>query len=240
MAIRSTLLPAATLAIPFLLNACGNDPISAFTTPRALEASSVAADPTLKLDPTAGNFTLPDYKPTGNAGYSQAQWTKNVVLDGKFSVLLQKTVDFQSCYTPPIENGCAAFAAVIVTGVEGMTIADLGAIGFSVSGSLCGAGSPRFNLYYSNGGGQADGVAFYGCAAHMSGTPLAGWTSMSVSSTSLATPASCYSFTGSGACTLTSASTVVQLSVIVDEQGTWYIDRVQVANATTGEPNGSN
>ncbi len=236
MAIRSTLLSAATLALPFLVNACSNDPTSASTSARALEASSVAADPTLKLDPTAGNFTLPDYKPTGNAGYSQAQWTKNVVLDGKFSVRLEKTVDFQSCNTDAPENGCAAFAAAIVTGVEGMTIAALGDIGFSVNGN-CGAGSPRFNLYYSNSDGQADGVAFYGCAAHASSPPVSGWTSMSVNSAAFD---SCYSFTGSGACTLTSASTVVQLSVIVDERGTWYIDSVLAAGMTTGEPNGSN
>ena len=191
----------------------------------------------LKLDPTAGNFTLPDYKPTGNAGYSQAQWTNKVVLDGKLSVLLQKSVDFASCYTTAPENGCAAFAAVIVRGVEGMTIADLGTIGFSVSGT-CGAGSPRFNLYYdTNGDGQADGVAFYGCAAHASASPPApDWTSMSASS---ATPDFCYSFAPPGTCTLT-GSTVVQLSVIVDEQGTWYIDRVQAAGTATGEPNGSN
>jgi len=221
-----------------LVNACSNDPTSASTSARALEASSVAADPTLKLDPTAGNFTLPDYKPTGNAGYSQAQWTKNVVLDGKFSVRLEKTVDFQSCNTDAHENGCAAFAAAIVTGVEGMTIAALGDIGFSVNGN-CGAGSPRFNLYYdTNGDGLADGVAFYGCAAHAtSPPPTPDWTSMSVSSAAFD---SCYSFSGSGACTLTSASTVVQLSVIVDERGTWYIDSVLAAGMTTGEPNGSN
>ena len=235
MAIRSTLLSAATLALPFLVNACSNDPTSASTSARALEASSVAADPTLKLDPTAGNFTLPDYKPTGNAGYSQAQWTKNVVLDGKFSVRLEKTVDFQSCNTDAPENGCAAFAAAIVTGVEGITIAELGDIGFSVSGS-CGAGSPRFNLYYdTDGDGQANGVAFYGCAAHVSGTPATGWTSMSASA---ATPDFCYTFPDA-ACTLTSASTVVELSVLVDELGVWYIDRVQAAAATTGEPNGT-
>ena len=59
-------------------------------------------------------------------------------------------------------------------GVEGMTIADLGTIGFSVNGT-CGAGSPRFNLYYDNDGdGQADGVAFYGCGNHVSGTPATG------------------------------------------------------------------
>jgi hypothetical protein len=101
----------------------------------------------------------------------------------------------------------------------------------------CGAGSPRFNLDYdTNDDGQADGVAFYGCEAHVSGAPAPGWTSMTASS---AAPDFCYSFEAPGACTLTPAATVVQLSVLVDEKGTWNIDRVQAAGGTTGEPNGN-
>src|SRR6266576_4680979 len=104
--------------------------------------------------------------------------------------MLQKSVDFSSCNTSTPENGCAAFAAAIVDGVEGMTITDLGTIGFSVNGT-CGAGSPRFNLYYdANGDGQADGVAFYGCSAHVSETTT-DWTSMSASAL---TPDFCYTF----------------------------------------------
>ena len=238
MAIRSTLLPAAMLALPFLINACVSEPTSV-TTARTLGASVQASDPvSLKLEPTAGNFAPPDFaKETGNGPYAQARWTNKVALDGKFSVLLEKSVDFASCYTPVPENGCAAFAAAIVKGVEGITIAELGEIGFSVMGT-CGAGAPRFNLYYdTNGDGQADGVAFYGCATHVSGAPAPGWISMTASS---AVPDFCYSFEPPGACTLTPASTVVQLSVLVDEKGTWYIDRVLAAGATTGEPNGGN
>ena len=238
MAIRSTLLPAAMLALPLLVNACGTEPTSAPTRTQALEARFLAGDPVLKLIPTAGNFAPPDFaKETGNGLYSQARWTNKVALD-KFSVLLQKSVDYASCYTSTPENGCAAFAAVIVSGVEGITIADLSTIGFSVNGT-CGAGSPRFNLYYdTNGDGQADGVAFYGCAAHVSALPPApDWTSMSASSDA---PDFCYSFGPPiGTCTLDANSTVVQLSVIVDEKGTWYIDRVQAAGTTTGEPNGT-
>ena len=237
MTIRWTLLPAAMVALPFLVSACINEPTAARTGSRLSAARLLAADPvSLKLDPTAGNFPPPDFlRETGNGPFSQAQWTNKVALDGKFSVLLAKAVDFASCYTATPENGCAAFAAAIVTGVEGITIADLGDIGFSVSGS-CGGGSPRFNLSYdTDGDGQANGVAFYGCAAHVSGTPAAGWTSMSVSAV---TPDFCYTFPD-GACTLTPASTVVELSVLVDEKGTWHIDRVQAAAATTGEPNGT-
>jgi len=237
MAIRWTLLPAAVVALPFLVNACVNEPTAAGTGPRVAAARLLAVDPVaLKLIPTAGNFPPPDFaKQTGNGPYSQARWTNKVALDGKFSMLLEKAVDFASCYTDSPQNGCAAFAAVIVTGVEGMTIADLGDIGFSVNGD-CGAGSPRFNLYYdTDGDGQANGVAFYGCSAHVSGSPAADWTSMTASA---AAPDFCYTFP-SGACTLTPASTVVELSVLVDEQGTWRIDRVQAAGTTTGEPNGT-
>jgi len=236
MAIRSMLLPAATLALPFLVNACGNEPTSASTRIRGPEASVFGPGPApLKLQPVAGNFAPPDFRFTGNATYAQAQWTNKVALDGKFSVLLEKSVDFSPC-TTTLDNGCAAFAAAIVNGVEGMTIDDLGTIGFSVNGT-CGAGSPRFNLYYdTNGDGQPDGVAFYGCSAHVSGTPALDWTSMSTSS---AAPDFCYSFADQTICTLTADATVVQLSVLVDEMGTWYIDRVMAAGNTTGEPNGS-
>jgi predicted small secreted protein len=236
MSIRLALLPSAVIALPFLVNACINEPTAAGTGSRAPAATLLAVDAvSLKLNPTAGNFPPPDFLiQTGNGPYSQARWTNKVALDGKFSVLLEKSVDFASCNTPTPLNGCAAFAAVIVSGVEGTTIADLGDIGFSVSGT-CGGGSPRFNLYYdTDSDGQADGVAFYGCAAHVIGTAT-GWTSMSVSA---ATPDFCYTFP-SDPCTLTSGSTVVELSVLVDELGAWNIDRVQAAGATTGEPNGT-
>ena len=237
MANRWTLLPPKMIALPFLVTACLNEPTAAGTGSRAPAASLLAADPvSLKLIPTAGNFAPPDFlKEIGNGLYSQARWTNRVALDGKFSMLLAKSVDFASCYTATPQNGCAAFAAAIVSGVQGMTIADLGDIGFSVSGT-CGGGSPRFNLFYdTDGDGLADGVAFYGCAAHVSGTPAEGWTSMSASA---ATPDFCYSFPA-GDCSLTSSSTVVELSVFVDELGAWNIDVVRAAGATTGEPNGT-
>src|SRR2546422_188598 len=238
MAIRSTLLPAAMLVLPFLVNACINEPTATGTGSRLAAARLLAADPVaLKLLPTAGNFPPPDFaKETGNGPYSQARWTNRVALDGKFSMLLEKAVDFASCYTPTPQNGCMAFAAVIVTGVEGITIDELGEIGFSVNGD-CRAGSPRFNLYYdTNGDGQADGVAFYGCAAHVSESPATDWTSMVVAS--VVTPDFCYTFP-SDPCTLMPASTVVELSVLVDELGVWHIDRVRAAGSTTGEPNGT-
>jgi hypothetical protein len=124
MAIRSILLPAVTLALPFLVNACGNEPTSASMRTRGPEASVLGPGPApLKLKPVAGNFP-----------------------------------------------------------------------------------------------------------------PAAGWTSMSANS---AAPDFCYSSAAPTICTLTAASMVVQRSVLVDEMGTWYIDRVMAAGNTTGERNGS-
>lgn len=178
----------------------------------------------IKLKPTAGRFDPDTFKRLGNSTDAQAQWTNKAALDGKFSVLLEKSV-------PTSEY---AFAAAIVDGAEGRTVAELGDIGFSVKGA-CGGGSPRFNLFYDgNGDGEANAVAFYGCGNHVTGSPALGWTSMLADASF---PDSEFDFGGEGP--LTDASVVGSLSVIVDEQGTYHVDRVQAAGKQTGEPNGS-
>lgn len=189
-------------------------------------AIPAVASADLKLHGTAGRANPPDYKVLGNGKAAQAQWTNKQAETGKFSMLLQKsapTTDY-------------VFAAAIVKGVEGLTVAGLGNIGLS-SKTVCTNGSPRFNLEYdSTGDGVSDGVAFYGCANH-SGAPVNGWYHMLADAS---TPDTCYSFgTPLGLCTLTDASTVTSLSVIVDEQGTYYVDNVIAAGQTVGEPNGS-
>lgn len=200
-------------------------------------ASAAAAPAPLKLKPVSGNFTPPSFKFTGNATYAQSQWTNKVAQSGKFSVLLEKSVDFASCYTATPENGCAAFAAAIVEGVEGSTVGDLGTIGFWVKGT-CGAGSPRFNLEFTDLTTGNAGVAFYGCANHQ-GPTVAGWTQMSSASTA-SESYYCYDADFNiQPCTLGADDTVNQLSVLVDEKGTWYVDTVTAAANTTGEPNGS-
>lgn len=189
-----------------------------------LPAASGAAKGDLKLKPTAGRFDPDTFKPLGNSTDAQAQWTNKKALDGKFSVLLEKSVPTSDF----------AFAASIVEGVEGLTVAELGQIGFSVNGN-CGGGSPRFNLFYDNNGdGEGNAVAFYGCGNHITGSPAPGWTSMSADAS---VPDSQFDFGGEGP--LTDASVVTSLSVLVDEQGTYYIDRVQAAGKQTGEPNGA-
>lgn len=179
----------------------------------------------IKLKPTAGRGNPPSYKTIGNGTAAQAQWTNKAAHSGRFSVLLDKSV-------PTTDY---AFAAAVVDGVEGDTVADLGNIGFWAKGQ-CGGGAPRFNLYYdTNSDGEADGVAFYGCGNHVVGTDGA-WTHMEADASA---PESCYTFNPTiGPCTLTDASTVTSLSVLVDEQGTYYVDDVTAAGDTTGEPGG--
>ena len=183
----------------------------------AVPAVASAAQGELKLHPSAGSCNGTG---VGNGQNSQAQWTNKQAKSGKFSVLLQKSADTANC----------SFAEIVVKGVEGSAVADLGQLGFDVKG-YCGAGSPRFNLFYDNDGdGQYDGYAFYGCAAHAGPPDANGWRTMSVSS---ATPDVVV-----GAPPAPTA-TVVQLAVLSDEQGTSYVDNVTAAGQTAGEPNGS-
>jgi hypothetical protein len=187
----------------------------------------------LKLYPTAGQFKDKQsgaFQPIGNSTAAQAQWTNKVAETGKFSVLLQKST--------PTDDSAFPFAAAVVKGVEGLTIPQLGTIGFS-SKDVCGGGSPRFNLAYdSTGDGQADGITFYGCANHDT-TPAGPWHHMQADPK---VPDFCIGILPSGnlgPCTFDPvASTVVQLAVVADEQGTYYIDNVIAAGKTVGEPNG--
>ena len=185
--------------------------------------AGAAGNSDLKLKPSA--FSCPpgpgyDGAPgAGNGQNAQAQWTNKKAESGKFSVLLQKSA---------ATNFCAG-AAALVDGVEGELVSSLGSIGFSVNGP-CGGGSPRFNLLYDNDGdGIYDGYAFYGCGNHISGSS-GGWTQMD------ANPTVPDAFGGQP---MGPNATVVQLYVLVDETGTYYIDNVQVGARTVGEPNGS-
>lgn len=167
----------------------------------------------ISLKPSAGSCNGTG---VGNGQNAQAQWTNKKAETGKFSVLLQKSAATGDC----------SFAAIVVKGVEGMTIPQVDTLGFAVNGP-CTNGSPRFNLFYDNNGdGQYDGYNFYGCGNHVSGVN-GDWTHMTADAN---TP----DFTVGDPAAL--GATVVQLAVIVDEQGTYYIDNVMAAGATAGEP----
>jgi hypothetical protein len=179
-----------------------------------LAATGAGADG-LSLRLGAGRFDDGLTKVLGNSTDAQAQWTNKEARTGKFSVVLEK-----SAPTPEW-----VFAGAVIAGAEGMTVADLGNLEMSVKGN-CGGGAPRFNLYYdSTGDGQIDGVAFYGCGNNAVGAPVNGWTTMSADAEldDANAPVS---------------GTVVQLSVIVDEQGIYYIDDITVDGVALGEPSG--
>jgi hypothetical protein len=175
----------------------------------------------LSLKGAAGRYNVNTFQPLGNSGDAQASWTNKTAATGKFSMQLIKAT-----------NDRYAYAAAIVKGTERMTVAALGDIAFSFKGD-CAGGSPRFNLYYDNdGNGTADGVAFYGCNNVTLTTPVAGW-SRATFDASVA-PFE-YNFT-TGLPSMTDASTVVQLSVLIDIVGTVNVDDVAAGGLSTGEP----
>ena len=190
----------------------------------AMTSVAQAAPDDISLKLTAGRGNADDTRSIGRATEARAQWTRAEAETGAFSVALSKNV-------PTSEW---AFAAIVVKGVEGKTVAQLGEIGFSVKGD-CTSGSPRFNLYYDNtNDGEADGVAFYGCGNH-GGAPGDQWSHVLADASA---PDGGYSYDPLfGPLTMTDASEVVQLAILADEQGTSYVDNVIAAGETAGEPN---
>src|SRR5712692_3429679 len=181
----------------------------------------------ISLKGQAGRFDTTTFKALGNSTDAQASWTNKVALDCKFSMFLEKTTDDQF-----------AFAAAVVDGVNGQTVASLGELAFSFTG-VCNGGSPRFNLFFdSNGDGVTDGVAFLGCnnvTLTAAGAP--GWQTATFPSALVA--AGGVSGACPAPCTISGTSTVTSLSVLIDIVGSNNIDRVTVAGVATGEPNGS-
>lgn len=187
----------------------------------AVSVPASAADD-LSLRGQAGRFVGADNKPVGAGTTAQASWTNKVALSGSHSMLLEKSV----------ATGSPSFAAAVVQGADGMSVGSLGTLGFSVNGA-CTGGSPRFNLYFdTDGDGSADGILFLGCGNHVTAT-ADGWTTMQVDPL---TATSGYMFDQSPFA-ISADDTVTSLSVLVDEQGTYYVDDVIVAGQTLGEPN---
>ena len=183
---------------------------------------ATAASQKLKLQPTAGNIPPPDFaKNTGNSTYSQAQWTNKEAHTGKFSVLLQKNTDYTDCSV----NGCAAYAAVVLKGVEGDN-ANGHTVGYWFKGD-CSGGSPRINLFYDNDGdGQYDGYKFLADCTTGTAPDANGWRHVTDNTSGGVTVGAPMGLN----------ATIVSLSVIVDVKGTTYVDDVQYDTATVGEP----
>jgi hypothetical protein len=174
--------------------------------------SASAADG-YQLKPRAARFVGGDYKPIGGGGAAKASWTTAAAFSGSYSVQLTKSVP-----TPD-----AAAAVIDVTGVEGLTVEELGDLSMDVKGA-CTNGSPRFNLNYdSDGDGLAEDTAFYGCASHVVST-TGDWVHVSVDAK-----------TADGL-VLDPMWTVVDLEIVRDETGTSYVDNVGFAGQVIGEP----
>ena len=178
------------------------------------EGTSGAAG--LSLKGAAGRYNVSTFQPLGNGKDAQASWTNKAALTGRFSMQLTKATDDQYAY-----------AAAIVKGVEGMTVTQLGTIGFSHTG-VCNGGSPRFNLFYDNNGdGGWDGYTFYGCNNVTPTDAGGGWSTVSFDP--LVPFGGAYDPIGPN-------SQVVQLSVLIDIVGSTNIDNVTAGGATVGEP----
>jgi hypothetical protein len=191
--------------------------------PVALAAPSA---PSITLKPVAGNYPPPAFdKATGNGKYSQAQWTNKQAHTGSKSILLQKSVDYFSCYSATPENGCASFAGVVVKGVEGLN-ANNHPIGYSFKGESLG-GSPRVNLYYDNDGdGEWDGYKFLADSTTAGAPDASGWRTVT-DNTSLGVTV------GDA---MLPAATIIQLSLIIDNKQTTHVDDVVFDTTTVGEP----
>jgi hypothetical protein len=169
----------------------------------------------LSLRGAAGRFNTTTFQSLGKATDASANWTNKTAKSGRFSMQLTKNTDDQYAY-----------AAAVVKGVEGLTVADLGTIGLSFKGA-CNGGSPRFNLFYdTDADGAWDGYTFYGCN-NVTPTVAGDWSTVSFDP--LAPPS------GAGNA-ITGTATVVQLAVMVDLVGSVNIDDVTAAGSTVGEP----
>jgi hypothetical protein len=151
-----------------------------------------AADITIK--PVAGRYSEAAGKYVGGGNDVKAKRNN----DGTYT--LEKLV-------PTSTN---AYAALIIGGVDGEELDELGTFSFSVDGYQ-GAGSPRMNLFYDNDGdGDWDGYAF--------GFPVGGTFSVDLASV-----------TPFGGDAPESNATVVSLSILLDEEGESIISDVSLA-----------
>jgi hypothetical protein len=106
-----------------------------------------------------------------------------------------------------------AYAALVVDGAQGEQLAELGSFSFDVGGHA-GGGSPRMNLFWDNDGDAAyDGYALVGGASAVTD----GRISIDLSNVE--------PYAGEDP---DEDATVVSLSILVDEQGTWTIDDVML------------
>jgi len=174
--------------------------------------TTLAAPPAFGIQPFefvgAVNDCGPGY-PAGTPGNVTAKWD-NIIGNPPPSLFLEKKA---------LTTDCSSAGATL-TGVEGIHLTELN---YDIKvGSLCTAGSPRFNVSAS------DGFHFIGGCANGTQTPIGttGWTHVVFDPTN---PAQAFPVIAPGA-------TVNSIELILDEQGSAYIDNISVNNAVVGSP----
>jgi hypothetical protein len=159
--------------------------------------------PDITLRPVAGRYAGTPGKYVGGGNAAKAY--KNV--DGSYTLAKLASTETN------------AYAALVLDGVNGQRLDELGTFSFDIGGHL-GAGSPRMNLYWDNHDGDTvyDGYALVGSSAvtdrHFS-----------------IDPNTVPTFAGAAP---TSNATVSSMSILVDEQGTSQISNVTLDGVTLG------
>src|SRR5260370_19495096 len=105
----------------------------------------------ISLKGQAGRFNTTTFQSLGNSTDAQASWTNKVALDGQFSLLLEKTTNDQF-----------AFAAAVVDGVNGQTVATLGDLAFSFTGAGNGGAPPFHPFFFTQRAGTPGGGSVFG------------------------------------------------------------------------------
>ncbi len=147
--------------------------------------------------------------PAGTPGNVTSKWD-NTVGNPPPSLFLEKKA---------LTTDCSS-AGATVNGVAGMT--NLTELDFDIkTGSLCTGGSPRFNVDAS------DGFHFVGGCGNGTQTDLGnGWTHVVFD---LSNPTQAYPV-------LTPGATINSIDLILDEQGSAYVDNVSVNTTVIGSP----
>lgn len=125
------------------------------------------------------------------------------------------------------EGATAANAAggASVEGVAGTTLRELG-FDYRADG-YCGAGAPRFNVYTTSGT-----YFFFGCAygTHEQETPAPGWTRVRFRNADAFPADGVTPFPGFGSAEITF------IEIVLDEQGSVYLDNIDVNGVLIGKP----
>ena len=157
-----------------------------------------------------------------HTGCPSAQWSNGIGEPDSncrtsFGLLLVK-----DC---PLET--VASAGAVLNNINGLTAECGTTLGFDIKDdSPCGAGAPRFNIHWTDPGGNT-GFSFAGGCANGTKSPLGnGWTRVTIDPCNA----------GQTFPAIPEGSTYNSIVLIVDEPGTYTVDNIQVNGAYADKP----